>query len=524
MMNRFHPSFAVVASLAAAGSLVVLAAATEREARACGGCFNIRSAGTESTVVTDHRMAFSISTTQSVLWDQIKYSGNPAEFAWVLPVRQGAKLELSHDEWFAALEAVSQPTVTGPTRNCGSSGVGCAAASAGGASLNDNSGGAGGTGVQVISQSVVGPYETVTLRSTDPNALTNWLDQHNFAIPDTIKPTITAYVNEHFDFIALRLQPGQGVAAMQPVRVVTSGADNSLPLRMVAAGVGAKVGITLYVIGEGRYEAQNFPNALFDDTKLVWDSNANRSNYQDLSEQLMAENGGRTWLTEFAQRADIVASSQASNLLSPGSYCSGGQGYCSGGQYYSCNNYNYNPNGVAPKPDIAGAYYGQCLCKAGSSGPIHDASSDAPIGDASSDGSSSEGGSDAAAEGGPSSDGGGTGDGGLGASCASFDDMDTALVGMHTGDVWVTRMRAVLPVDALSVGDLYVQASSTQTPVSSQHTTERFSDPTYSPCGTNGNGSCTSTPFIERHMGTCAMLGGVAFLAGAVIRRRRARR
>ena len=37
-------------------------------------------------------MALSISTQQTVLWDQIRYSGDPAEFAWVLPVRAGAKL------------------------------------------------------------------------------------------------------------------------------------------------------------------------------------------------------------------------------------------------------------------------------------------------------------------------------------------------------------------------------------------------------------------------------------------------
>jgi len=62
------------------------------------------------------------------------------------------------------------------------------------------------------------------------------------------------------------------VRAMRPVRVVTPGADPSLPLRMVAAGVGQSVGLTLYVLGEGRYQAQNFPNAIVDEKKLVWTS------------------------------------------------------------------------------------------------------------------------------------------------------------------------------------------------------------------------------------------------------------
>src|SRR4029079_14826996 len=117
-----------------------------------------------------------------------------------------------------------------------------------------NSSGPGAGQVQILSQSVVGPYETVTLRATDPSALRNWLKSHAFAIPDGIAPTIDAYVAESFDFLALCLRPDCGERAMQPVRIVTPGADPTLPLRMVAAGAGARVGLTLYVISEGRYQ------------------------------------------------------------------------------------------------------------------------------------------------------------------------------------------------------------------------------------------------------------------------------
>jgi len=82
------------------------------------------------------------------------------------------------------------------------------------------------------------------------------------------------------------------------VRVVYPGADESLPLRMVAAGVGAKVGITLYVIGEGRYRPQNFPEARLDDDLLTWDRQQNRSNYEELSQAAMGTNGGHSWITE----------------------------------------------------------------------------------------------------------------------------------------------------------------------------------------------------------------------------------
>ncbi len=106
--------------------------AYEHDAHACGGCFHPPPTPTEvETVVTGHRMVFSTSPLQSVLWDQIQYSGNPSDFAWVLPVTPGAMIQLSQDAWMASLDAATAPVVTGPTPNCpqssASGGVGCGA-------------------------------------------------------------------------------------------------------------------------------------------------------------------------------------------------------------------------------------------------------------------------------------------------------------------------------------------------------------------------------------------------------------
>ena len=90
----------------------------------------------------------------------------------------------------------------------------------------------------MVHEGTVGPYETVTLSAENPNALAEWLEDNGYALPDNVKPIVDAYVAEDFDFIALRLQPNQGVAAMTPVRVITPGSGYTLPLRMVAAGVG----------------------------------------------------------------------------------------------------------------------------------------------------------------------------------------------------------------------------------------------------------------------------------------------
>jgi hypothetical protein len=150
----------------------------------------------------------------------------------------------------------------------------------------------------VLAREVVGPYETVQLRSTDPDALGKWLADNKFSVPDDIKPVIAQYVAEKFDFLALKLIPGKGVNDMKPVRVTTPGAAAVLPLRMVAAGTGAVVGVTLWVVAEGRYQPQNFPSYRIEDSELAWDWTQNRSNYSDLRKSKTDAGGGKIWELE----------------------------------------------------------------------------------------------------------------------------------------------------------------------------------------------------------------------------------
>src|SRR5688500_9847451 len=226
---------------------VALLAFAPRAAEACGGCFGPPTTPTE---VTGHRMAFAISETQTVLWDQFEYQGSPEDFSWVLPVRPGAYVELAEGAWLSSLDAFTSTTVIPPRLSCASGspdgGCGCGAGAdesadlkAQGDSGSVNSNG----GVTVVRRERVGPYDTVVLRSDEPDALRDWLGDNGYAVPEEIEPVIDAYVEEGNDFLALRLAPEVGVAQMEPVRVITPGGDYLLPLRMVAAGVGADVEI-----------------------------------------------------------------------------------------------------------------------------------------------------------------------------------------------------------------------------------------------------------------------------------------
>jgi hypothetical protein len=509
--------------------LTALAAATlpPSDARACGGCFSLQSES-QSTVVSGHRMAFALSTTQTVLWDQIKYSGAPSEFAWVLPVRAGAVVELSNDAWFETLEAATAAQVVSPTFNCtppngGGCNIGCGSSAS--ARYFAGSGEANGPpAVTVTHEGTVGPYETVTLHANVPDALPAWLTAHHYNIDPSVSPVIDAYTSEGFDFIALRLLPGQGVQQMKPVRVVTPGSSPSLPLRMVAAGTGPQVAITLFIVGEGRWEAQNFPNGQVEPDNLTWDFGTQSSDYDTQRQALMAQNGGTTWNNAFAHQG---------SLLSQDFINGRGTSIQVGGQFASTFADAYVLQGVADGEGSLGAVQAStCSTTIASFANSMERVSGACLAQG---GGGPDGG---AGTGGSGTGGSGTGGSGTGGSvpcsvpsseidasllaCGGLDDIAVALVGMHPQSVWLTRLEANLPHARLST-DLVVQASAQQTDISNVLTLTRSKGDPCAPTGGTVSLGGGRDGLAAARRNQVAMLAAALAAIGAVLARRRRR-
>jgi MYXO-CTERM domain-containing protein len=291
-----------VRSLLLALPLVGLAlTAVPTEAHACGGCFVPPE---ENTQVTGHRMIYSLSMTQTTLYDQIEYVGAPESFSWVLPIHGTVDVGLSSDALFAFLGSDTSVQVLAPQLNCPQPPDGCydyAEGDGDGAGVGGGGGGSAGGNVDVLVQEVVGPYETVQLQASDPLALQTWLSDHGYAVPDDIKPTIDAYQNEGFGFLAMKLVPGQGIQAMKPVRITTQGAGLALPLRMVGAGTGVLTPISLWVMAEGRYQAQNFQNMEVNPLQVLFHWDDYTSNYDVLVKNLLASTEGQAWITQHSE-------------------------------------------------------------------------------------------------------------------------------------------------------------------------------------------------------------------------------
>jgi hypothetical protein len=344
------------------------------------------------------------------------------------------------------------PSASGASQDGGYYGSRSADASA----AAEDAGYKGNTDVQVVGQDVVGPYSSVIVRATKGAAIYNWLRANGFVVPTNIAPILAAYTKEGFDFLALRLRPDAGVRAMQPVRVVMPGAVTTLPLRMVAAGIGAKVGLTLFVVTEGRMRPTNFADVTVDNGGLAWNPYARSSNYRDAAETALATNGGRAWLTEFA--GPVFGSS-------PGAIA----------------NINY---------DLAEFYQQSCIgldpVKVACNVPITDVDDAGPAPDAGAlpDGSDDAGtgmetdaGSDAEVQVPPPCTE--TKD-----ACELFDDAKTALTGLHPSDVWVTRMRAELNADICASGDLSLGAQGSQGQVPAVIVAKSYTEKDYDPCPT----------------------------------------
>jgi hypothetical protein len=373
-------------------------------------------------------MAVAITPSRSVLWDHIRFTGSPADFAWVLPVTPGSTLEASTDDFFNALEAWTSERIDSPALQCNnpraqgcavSPLAGCGSDSSGGTS--DSSSGVEGAEthqVTVVADKTVGPYEAVTLHSTDGAALYDWLQKHGFHVPDGIGPVIDAYVSEGADFIALRLLPSEGISAMRPVRVITPGGNPVLPLRMVKAGVGASVPITLWIFAEQRATLTDFPEVFIDWSHLTWDWSAKTSNYPDLLAAALAQNKGKSLVTTFAS-PQALAATMADPRGVPATLDAAGQRVTAfqGGTGYT---------------SLAGLYFGvdaqtainpTSPCNLGVMSSSYKVVAGTPAS-----------GEVAASQ----------------LACNGKDDLAAAATGMHPASMWLSRVQLDLPVEALT--------------------------------------------------------------------------
>lgn len=294
-------------TLRALGFVALVSTLAPQVADACGGCF---APPQTVQVVTDHRMVLALSNQQTTLWDQFRYTGRPQDFSWILPIRftERTRVALATNEFMTTADQLTAPIVQPPRLSIP---AGCVQAPSAGGAVDASA--AADAGVTVLREEVIGPYAVSIIRGTDAMAVRNWLRDNGYVVPSAVEPIIDHYTAMNMDYIALRLRPGEGIDRMSPVRVTFEGYQPRLPLRMIAAGVADKVGLSLVVLAPSRIEAENFPNGEVRSSDLVWDWTGPRSPSQDFLnafERLNNAAGGRLWLTESSTTQDSATWTQ----------------------------------------------------------------------------------------------------------------------------------------------------------------------------------------------------------------------
>jgi hypothetical protein len=253
----------------------------------------------------------------------IKYSGNPSQFAWIVPVPEVPELSISPASAFGLLDKATAPNIAVATEDVcpisgyqcvsenqessGNSGGGCggtAKYSAGGVFALDAgtaSDGASGTmpPVTILGQQTVGDYQTVTFQASQASAAVQWLQDNGFVVNSTTSIYMESYIQANMVFVAAKLVPGAGVNAIKPLRMRYRAAYPSVPLILTAVAAQPHLTITSYIYANQTFQPMGHPIVTMDSARLAQDPNG-RFNYPQLMARQIDEAGGDGFVVEYS--------------------------------------------------------------------------------------------------------------------------------------------------------------------------------------------------------------------------------
>lgn len=290
-MHRRRLAPFALAAAALGGAAVTLPTSP---ARACGGFFCSQVPVDQSGEQIIFGMHGGTITAQIM----INYSGDAADFAWLLPVASQPEITLGTMAAFQQLGWRTRPTFnvtwTGEWGQCGGFwGYAEDASAGGGPPTNDSDG-----GVDVLSAKDVGPFETRVLEATSTDALVKWLDDNDYAQPPETVPLLDHYVKQGMKFVALRLQKDEPTGAIQPITLTFQEADPCVPLVLTQVAAVPDMPVQLYLFGDARVTPTNWFSVTVNERKIDWVQYG--QNYGALVTQAIDEAAGHGFVTEFA--------------------------------------------------------------------------------------------------------------------------------------------------------------------------------------------------------------------------------
>lgn len=240
--------------------LLTQLAALARPAHACGCGALVTGAGQQLTVARETSALHWDGETERIVMS-LTVTGDAAEAAWIMPVPSRAEVTLGDPALFDDLRAAAAPEYRvrhyfWPREDDWPRGE------------RDNSyaGAAPGDGaapVDVVSRDRLGPFDVARLTATDPAALGDWLAGNGFALPDTLAGALTPYVEQEWEYVALRLAPDAAGdpdvvlgGTLDPISLTFASGELVYPMRLSRLAATEQL-LTLYVLSGHRMEPQS---------------------------------------------------------------------------------------------------------------------------------------------------------------------------------------------------------------------------------------------------------------------------
>jgi hypothetical protein len=266
---------------------------------ACGGLFCARIPVDQ----TGEKILFAADGRNVTAHVEIAYKGEAKDFSWILPVPTPPKLEVGTDALFAALRQATQPSFQLELTNDGPCDIPRPRPEE---RMRADVVPAPSGRVQVISQGVVGPYDTVVLQANQPGVLKDWLRKNKYVIPPKLDPLLDPYVAGKYSFVALKLTKDKAVGDIQPIVMNYKATKPGIPIRLTGVAAQPDMDVFVWVLGQQHAIPENYRHAVINEARIDWLGGG--SNYKQVVTRAVDEAGGQAFVTDYAGPSDVVPS------------------------------------------------------------------------------------------------------------------------------------------------------------------------------------------------------------------------
>jgi uncharacterized protein (TIGR03382 family) len=247
----------------------------------------------------------------------IRYAGDPAQFAWIVPVPEVPELGISSSSAFSIIDQQTAPDVTVSVEDvCPISEWYCAyhaqpscpglfntQEDQAGYGLADAGASSDAFGapppVTVIDEQVVGEYETVTFRANEAAAAVKWLRDNGFVVNQTTSIYMESYVQQNMVFVAAKLVAGAGAKAIRPLKLRYRASYPMVPLILTAVAAQPNLTVTSYIYAHQPYHPLGHPIVTLDEERIARDTKG-RMNYPMSLARQIDEAGGDAFAIEYS--------------------------------------------------------------------------------------------------------------------------------------------------------------------------------------------------------------------------------